>query len=317
MARILTNPTRRQRQVAEVRPSAAAEQQYRKRLEGAILAMVTSVEYWTLVEYRRALHANQQAGTVPDPDATMANDAGPTGSRKDLFRELANLERKWARYFDRKAKDWATGLVNAAYTANKAAWQARVRKEGFDIPMQLSAAQRTVLDVKVIDNVSLIKSIPEQYFKKIEGDVTRGFLAGRDLNAISKGLQKTGHSTRQRAALIARDQSNKLTAHMNSARQTELGIRYAYWKHSAAGKEPRPNHVRASREGWIFDTAVGIDFGDNAGLGPVLPGVPINCRCGGRSIIPAIDEDLGPDDLEPVAGFPGAYVKRKTETRKA
>lgn len=315
MSRTLTNPTRRQRQIAEVRPAPAAEQKYRKRLEGAIVAMLTSVEYWTLIEYHRALDANQKAGVIPDLDADMAADASPFESRKDLFRELANLQRRWTRYFDRKAKDWATDLVNTAYTANRAAWQQRVKKEGFDIPMQLTAAQRTILDVKVVDNVSLIKSIPEQYFKKIEGDVTRGFLAGRDLDAISKAIQKTGHSTRERAALIARDQSNKLTAHMNSARQGELGIRYAYWKHSSAGKEPRPLHVRASREGWIFDAAVGIDFGDQFGIS--LPGTPINCRCGSRSIIPGIDEDIGPDDLEPVPGFPGAFKRKsKSSTRR-
>lgn len=291
-----------------ISPPTAVEQQYRKALHTAVKAMAKSVEYWALAKYRKALAANQAAETIPDPDAARAQDASPFEDQHDLFRELANLRKRWERHFAAMARKLAVDVVDAAYKANKAAWQSRVKREGFDIPMQLSPAQRTIMDVKVVDNVALIKSIPEQYFGKIEGDVSRGFLAGRDLEAIASELRKTGETTTKRAALIARDQSNKLTAQMNSARQNELGIRYAYWKHSTVDKDPRPNHIRASREQWIYDVQVGIDFGDAFGF--VLPGVAINCRCGSRSIIPAIDEDLGPDDLTPVPGFPGAYRKK-------
>lgn len=310
MTRTIVNPTRKQRQLSPVNPSTVAEQQYATALEAAVRAMTKSVEYWIGAKYRAALDANQSAGTVPDPDAERAQDAkSPALERRRLFLQLADLRKRWEGFFAETAKRLSVKMVEAAYAANKAAWQQRARKEGFDIPMQLTASQRAILDVKVVDNVSLIQSIPAQYFTKIEGDVSRGFLAGRDLESIASELRKTGHSTTKRAALIARDQSNKLTAQMNSARQRELGIRYAYWKHSTAGKEPRPDHLRASREGWIYDTQVGIDFGDAFGF--VLPGVAINCRCGSRSIIPAVDEDLGPDDLTPVPGFPGAYRKKR------
>lgn len=272
--------------------------------------MAKSVEYWVPAAYRAALEANQEAGTIADPDAERAQDAkNPAFERRRLFLQLADLRKRWEDYFADIARKLATDVVEAAYQANKAAWQGQVRREGFDIPMQLSAAQRTVMGVKVADNVSLIKSIPAQYFTKIEGDVSRGFLAGRDLESIAKELRATGQTTVKRAALIARDQANKLTAQMNSARQRELGVRYAYWKHSTVDKDPRVNHLRASRESWIYDTQVGIDFGDAFGF--VLPGEAINCRCGGRSIIPAIDEELGPDDLAPVPGFPGAYRKKR------
>lgn len=292
-----------------IAPAATAERQYQRRLTVAVKAMAKSVEYWVQAKYRAALDAGQAAGTVPDFDPDRAADASPFGDQRELFRELTNLRKRWERYFASMARRLATDVVEAAYKANKTAWQGQVRREGFDIPMQLTAAQRTIMDVKVVDNVALIKSIPAQYFTKIEGDVSRGFLAGRDLEAIASELRKTGQTTTSRAALIARDQSNKLTAHMNSARQNELGIRYAYWKHSTVDKDPRPKHLKAGREQWIYDTQVGIDFGDSFGF--VLPGVAINCRCGGRSIIPAIDEDLGPADLVPVPGFPGAFKKRK------
>lgn len=292
-----------------INPSTAAEQKYRKALQTAVRAMAKSVEYWVQAAYRGALATNQAAGTVPDPDVERAQDAkNPAFERRRLFLQLVDLRKRWEDHFGDMARKLALDLVDAAYQANKAAWQGQVRREGFDIPMQLTAAQRTIMDVKVVDNVSLIKSIPAQYFEKIEGSVSRGFLAGRDLEAIASDLRATGETTTKRAALIARDQSNKLTAQMNSARQRELSIRYAYWKHSTVDKDPRPNHRRASVEKWIYDTQVGIDFGDSFGF--VLPGVAINCRCGGRSIIPAIDEDIGPADLVAVPGFPGAFKKK-------
>ena len=313
MTRTLTNPTRKQKQLAVIAPATTAEQLYKRRLTVAIKAMAKSVEYWTQAKYRAALESGQAAGILPefdqDRDAERAADASPFADQRELFRELTNLRKRWERYFSSMARKLSLDVVEAAYKANKTAWQGQVRREGFDIPMQLTKAQRAILDVKVVDNVALIKSIPAKYFTQIEGDVSRGFLAGRDLEAIASELRKTGESTVKRAALIARDQSNKLTAHMNSARQNELGIRYAYWKHSTVDKDPRVNHLRASREGWIFDTQVGIDFGTSGGY--ALPGTEINCRCGSRSIIPAIDEDLGPEDLVPVPGFPGAFTKKR------
>lgn len=309
MAKTLTSLTKRRRQMAEIRPSLTAEQAYRAALHKAVKAMAKSVEYWTLAAYRAALDANQDAETVPDPEVVRAEDAKNAGmERRRMFGRLNDLRKRWERYFDALAKRIATDAVEAAYQSNKVAWQQQVRREGFDIPMQLTAAQRAILDVKVRDNVELITSIPEQYFKRIIGDVSRGFLAGRDLESIAGNLRHAAHVTETRAALIARDQSNKLTAQMNSARQRELGIRFATWKHSTVDKDPRPNHLRAGREGWIFDTQKGIDFGDQFGF--VLPGEAINCRCGCRSMIPAIDEDIRMEDLEPVPGFPGAF-KRK------
>lgn len=308
MTRTLTNPTRKQKELAVILPALTVEQMYRRGLTIAVKAMAHSVDYWTLAKYGRALEANQDAETIPDPDASRAQDASPFADQHALYRELNNLQRRWERHFATMARKLAVDVIEAAYKANKTAWQGQVRRAGFDVPMQLTAAQRTIMDVKVQDNVALIKSIPSQYFERIVGDVSRGFLSGRDLAHIATELRKTKATTVKRAALIARDQSNKLTAHMNSARQDELGIRYAYWKHSTVAEEARPNHLRASREKWIYDTQVGIDMGDSFGV--VLPGVAINCRCGGRSIIPAIDDPIDPKDLIPVPGFPGAFTKK-------
>lgn len=308
-------PGKRSKTLPPIPSSHAAETAYRDKLDAAVRLMARSYRYWLGARYREALEENLDAGVITEDTPTAASehaqDAGPTWSRNRLFKELDRLRNYWDNYFADLAKKLAGDTVNALYKANKVAWQGQVRKAGFDIAMQLTKPQAAILDVSVRENVSLIKSIPQQFHTAVEGAVSRGFVAGRDLNAIATEIGKHEGITTRRAAFIARDQSNKLTAQMNSARQNQLGLHWAVWRHSSAGKEPRAGHVRASREEWIYDTQVGIDFGD--GFGYVLPGTAINCRCGGRTLIPSISRGLtsgkqfDPSKLVAVPGFPGAY----------
>jgi hypothetical protein len=159
----------------------------------------------------------------------------------------------------------------------------------------------------VPENVALIRSIQQQYHTDIEGIVSRNFLKGRDLASMADEIKAKSGVSARKAALIARDQSNKATAQMNSARQKDLDLPWATWVHSSGAKEPRHNHVRAGREQWVFNTQQGIDFGD--GFGYVLPGEAIYCNCTARTIIPALGRgDIeSEDDLKHVTGFPGAY----------
>jgi len=278
-----------------VTPNLGVERAYKRAMEKLIDEMSNSFEYWLAAAYK----ANP-------PRMEVAMDALPSA---ELSKKVRDLGRRWIKKFDDMAAAIAQKFTESGRKATDSSFQQALKDAGFAVEFKVTPVMRDAMNATIAENVSLIKSIPSQYFTKIEGDVSRGFLAGRDLEAIASELRGTGESTVKRAALIARDQSNKLTAHMNSARQNELGIRYAYWKHSTVDKDPRVNHLRATRDKWIFDTQVGIDFGDSFGF--VLPGVAINCRCGSRSIIPAIDEDLGPDDLVPVPGFPGGFKRKQ------
>jgi uncharacterized protein with gpF-like domain len=272
--------------------------------------MLDSYLWWLSSRYREAVESNAAAGRVPD----LAQDASPKSAQQRLLAELSRLQTYWQKHFEQLANKLVRRWAGASYKDNANAWKAQARRAGFTVDMRLTPAQATVLDTAVANNVALIKSIPAQFATDVQGIVSRSFVAGRDLATMADELRKRGGVTVDRAALIARDQSNKLTADMNSARQRELGLQWAVWKHSSAGKEPRPNHVKAGREEWIFDTQIGIDFGDK--FGHVLPGQAINCRCGSRTLIPAIGRNLAsgkvfdPDKLEPVPGFPGAYRQR-------
>ncbi len=298
-------PNRRATQLPAVAPAHTTESRYSKQLRRAVAAMTAAYRAAVMRVYQRALEANQDAGRV---QGEMAQDATtPSGDAQDMFSELKRLRAHWDDYFAAFANETARNVFSQMYDDNVRAWQTRLRGAGFDVKLKLTPSQQLIMRAKVQENVALIKSIPQQYHTAIEGDVLRGFIAGRDLAAIQDALIKRGHSTQDRAALIARDQANKATAQFNAARQRELDLKYAKWIHSSAGKEPRPDHVKAGKEGWYFDTQKGIDFGDKFGF--VLPGEAINCRCVSHTVIPALAADRGfdPAKLEPVPGFPGAY----------
>lgn len=301
----LRNPGTRDKTLAPVTPNAQTRLRYQRALDQAITNMQASYEWWIGARYRAALESNQDAGRLAD----MAMDAA-AGDATDLFGELARLRKYWTKYFDNFAKKLADQMADAWYKDNATQWQGKLKRAGFDVPMQLTPSQRLILKAKVPENVALIKSIQEQYHTDVEGIVSRNFLKGRDLAGMADEIKHRGHVTKNRAALIARDQSNKATSQMNDARQRELGIKYAVWQHSSAGKEPRATHVRAGREQWVFKVGEGIDFNDAFGV--VLPGEAIACHCTSRSIIPALGRgDIESDeDLEPVPGFPGAYRAR-------
>lgn len=277
----LRAPGKRDITLGAVTHNAGTEAKYRQALAKAIANMTASYEWWIGSKYRAALTANEAAGRLPEPD--MALDAkGPSGKADDLFGELNRLRAYWTDHFDKLAKKLAEQTTWQWYRDNEIAWGGKLKRAGFDIKMQLTASQKLILKAKVPENVALIRSIQQDYHKDVEGIVTRSFVKGRDLATMADEIKARGGVSTRRAAFIARDQSNKATAQMNSARQKDLGLVWAVWIHSSAGKEPRHSHVKAGREQWVFNTQQGVDFGDS--FGHVLPGEAINCFPGDSNV---------------------------------
>lgn len=288
-----------------VTPNDQTTRLYIRKLTGAVEAMRKSYERVIERRYKAALKANEAAGRVMvTMDAALSKATETSG---DLFAEMKRLQSFWSDYFDSFASKVAEPLLGDMQADNARAWAGVMKKAGFDIKFNPTPSQTLILKAKTRENVALIKSIGQQYHTDIEGDVMRSFVAGRDLDSLSKQLKARGKVTTDRAAFIARDQANKASAAFNAARQRELGLKWATWIHGNAGKEPRPNHLRAGREHWYFNTQEGIDFGDK--FGHVVPSEAINCRCSSRTVLPAFGThpDFDESKLESVPGFPGAY----------
>jgi uncharacterized protein with gpF-like domain len=251
-----------------IHANVGIEVEYRRQLTKLIDAMAKSVEFWLQATYRK------------NENRIVAEDESPADA---LRRSMKDLSKRWLDKFDQMSGKLAEYFTQSVEKRSTAAMKKILKDGGWTVSFQMTPAMKDVIDSVVHENVSLIKSIPERYLTQVESIVMVGVQNGRDLQVISEGLQKQLGVTKRRAALIARDQTNKANASLTRARQIELGIEEAVWTHSGGGRHPRPSHVKAGREkvrysvkeGW-YDPEVGRK---------ILPGELISCRCTGRAVI--------------------------------
>ena len=125
------------------------------------------------------------------------------------------------------------------------------------------------------ENVALIRSIPEEYFKQLETVVFSGTTQGNAASSMTKQIQKIGKTTEKRAKLIARDQTAKLNSALNQQRAQNLGSDEYIWR-TARDDRVRDNH--ATKNGKIFKWS---EPPEDTGH----PGQDIQCRCIAQPII--------------------------------
>jgi SPP1 gp7 family putative phage head morphogenesis protein len=125
------------------------------------------------------------------------------------------------------------------------------------------------------ENVALIKTIPEEYFKRIESIVFSGTVQGRNATSMIQQITKIGFSTEKRAKLIARDQTSKLNSALNQQRSQNLGVEEYVWR-TAGDERVRDSH--ASKNGKVFRW-------DDPPKDTGHPGQDIQCRCVAQAII--------------------------------
>ena len=154
---------------------------------------------------------------------------------------------KWNKRFADTAPLLAAHFAKAANRRSAKALEGILRDGGFSVEFKMTDAARDAMNASISEQVGLIKSIPERYFDQVQGDVMRSVSLGRDLEGLTKALQKNYGVTYRRASFIARDQNNKATATMTRVRQLEVGVTKAVWVHSQGGKEPRPTHLAAGK----------------------------------------------------------------------
>lgn len=208
----------------------------------------------------------------------MAQDALPANMLRGSMKEL---RKRWERKFNDMAPQLAKYFAKVVSQRSDATLQRILKQGGMSVKFKPTKAQKDVMQAVVNENVSLIKSIPQRHLDEVEGLVMRSVQRGRSLGELSKELQQRFGVTKRRAALIARDQNNKVSGALHRVRQLELGIKEAIWIHSGGGKEPRPTHVR--NDGKRYDIAKG--WWDPAEKKYIVPGELINCRCVSRPVV--------------------------------
>lgn len=209
----------------------------------------------------------------------LALDDDPIVTLRTVMKVWGRL---WQKRFDDMAKDIAQLFADRSQRHLDVAMRKRLKDAGFTVRFRPTERMVSAYRAVVAENVSLIRSIPQQFRKDVESAVWQTVMRGGSMSELSSSLREKYGVTYRRAALIARDQVAKSKAVMENARRAELGITEAVWQHSSAGKEPRPTHV--AMNGKRFKIADGMY--DSAEGKNVQPGELINCRCTSRAVIP-------------------------------
>lgn len=127
------------------------------------------------------------------------------------------------------------------------------------------------------ENVSLIRTVPQEYFSQVEKVALAGVKAGRRAKDIAEDLRVRANVAQSRVKVIARDQVSKFQGDMNHVRQSDLGIKRFRWMTMG---DNRVREVHAARNGksyaWADPPGDAGDPADGA-----LPGAGIQCRCFG------------------------------------
>lgn len=252
-----------------VRTNAGIEAAYRKRLERIVENLHRSTLWWIRAEYRKR------------PPA-IAQDATPF---EWMRRVVGKLRDRWVRSIEEAAPKLADYFAQATQNRVDADLKKILRDGGFSIKWQETAGMRDVRAALIAENVALIKSIPSQFFDRVEGIISRGYASGFDLKTVTDELQHAFGLSRKRAAFIASDQASKLSSQLSARRSIDAGLFTAIWKHSHAGKKPRPSHLNIM-DGQEFDLREGLFDPDPKVRKKVLPGFLPRCRCTHRVVVP-------------------------------
>ena len=245
--------------------SAAVEDQYEKHLERLVDEMANSVLYWMSAEWRKN-----------PPVSVIAQDRSATES---LRITMNRLSRHWQKRINDLGDDVARRFADGSLSYYDTAFSSALKKAGFTVDFRVTRGMNEIRHTVINENVSLIRSIPSEYFTEIEGEVWRAISQGYQLDTLRENLQQRCGITRQRAAFIARDQTNKANSAFQAERMSEIGIDEGVWRHSGAGKVPRVSHQNANNKRFVITRGMYID-GEW-----ILPGQKPNCGCSWQAVI--------------------------------
>jgi SPP1 gp7 family putative phage head morphogenesis protein len=229
-----------------------------------------------VAEYERTLAAmTTDEGLKPDdrglkPPLITDSPSDVQGSIDDVAAEINRLVlsltpdlRRWALQVERVQRGkWVRSVLSAT---------------DIDLDTILTAGDvDDTVGASIEWNVALIKDVDAELRRRISNAVFAGFQRRAPAAEIAKEIREATGMARDRSRRIAADQTVKLGARLNRARQEQAGLTSFKWRHS--GKvHPRSWHL--ARNGHVYRWAnPGIPADD-------MPGVPPWCGCVAQGVV--------------------------------
>lgn len=240
----------------------------------------------TKKQVSRLFHGEIADDYFEQQEAASAMDASLASKARKLMNALT---RTFTQLFSKKSVLFAERMVNGAAQASKTNLHGSLKQLSGGLSLKTGVVPKGMEDIAralIAENVSLIKSIPQEYFKNVTGAVMRSITTGNGLADLVPEIKKYQGQSDRRAKNLAIDQTRKAYNSINKARMQAIGVKQFEWVHSGGGQKPRQSHIKIS--GHIFDfenleaqqAALGVPEADRG-----IPGHPVNCGC---TMVPVI-----------------------------
>lgn len=245
------------RELKRVPPNKGVEKEYRKKLDKLVKAMSASVLYWVLADY----------GNRTAYEMAMA---------------IRKRVKQWDKIFGKDAERIAEWFVKSVQKHTETGMSLAFKEVG----RKMRPTPQDVLNQVRIENVELIKSIPEKYFIGIKEVALLSLMYSWSKERLRDEIEKRNGIVERRVKTIADDQTHKTTSLIKAGICQSNRIQYARWKYTWRSETPRESHIHV--DGAIFDISKGCLI-DNEYW---LPAEAINCKCDFTPILPEYDDDM-------------------------
>lgn len=277
-----------------VLPSKAAEQYYRGELRSLVRSMAQELVNALEPELKRL-----KREYIADSLVTL------DGWTDEILAVIRKVSSRFSTpLFDAQVARVVASTISRAEADNAEEFRDSVnRAVGVDFQMIAKPKGMTdYLEASTAENVNLIKSIPADYFSRVETLVLGGMKDGLAPTAIARQIHDETGVNARRAKLIARDQISKLNSDLTRQRQTAAGIEF--YKSVDAG-DVRVSGAPGGKYPNAKISCYGIarqDIGYGPGIYKIADGATWNgvkglhpgkhhilCRCVGLAMIPGVN----------------------------
>jgi len=247
--------------------NASIQQKYAAELRKLVLQMTRETQQAVKDLFRR----------LPMPDSAM--DESLASQARILMNALTS---KFTELFSYQSSKLAKRMVERSQRYSTTTVHRSLKQLTGGLSLNTGIVTPELAEVSkaiIAENVSLIKSIPEEYLNDVTGAVMRS-ISGAGMFDLQPEIQKYSGATERRAKLIALDQTRKTYSLISKVKMESLGVTHFIWLHTGGSQSPRESHVEIDGHIFSFENliaeqrALGVPERD---LGYV--GVPVNCRC--------------------------------------
>lgn len=283
------------------RVNAGLQMQYARQLRKLCRRMIAEVSRTVAADYTEA-HRYEEMQFAEDGVVSVLADklksvwgkfrdifdrAAPAVASEMVEKQLENAEAGFERTCSGLLPDPAKAAENLRPGETPTVKIPKFRRLSGASFQHLSPGMRDQVEAAIWENVNLIKSEQEEFFKRTFGAVTRAIQNNMSTEELAAEISRYGKMSMRRATNIALDQTRKAYTAITIQKCREAGIKKFEWVHTGGSQKPRPFHLAnypSGLNGGIFEIADPPVIEPKTGIRGFPAQLPF-CKCVMRAVV--------------------------------